>query len=337
MSLVSLSHKLVDGTDLGATEISQAVSQIMEGSRPPQEVADFLLALRQKGETATEIAGAASAVRAHMTVVRSSHADLLDTCGTGGDGSSTFNISTAAALVAAAAGAHVAKHGNRSVSSKSGSADVLKELGVNVQASLAQVERCLEEVGICFCFAPVMHPAMKSVAEVRRQLGVPTVFNLLGPLCNPANTPYQLLGVGRPEMLQIMAEVVHQLGGQRTVVVSGTDGLDEVSLSVSTNVRVVTAQGIEDTMWAPTDFGIQPAGIDQLAVSGPEESAQRIRSVLNGVTGPVRDVVVINAAAAIWTVGLEPDLKSATARVQAAVDSGQAQSVLERLCQTSHA
>lgn len=337
MSLVTLTQSLTVGHDLSAEQMSQAVSQIMAGQAAADEVAEFLLALKRKGETATEIAGAARAVRAHMTQVRSAHSDLLDTCGTGGDGSGTFNISTAAALVAAAAGAHVAKHGNRSVSSKSGSADVLRELGVNVEASLAQVERCLDEAGICFCFAPVMHPAMKSVAEVRRQLGVPTVFNLLGPLCNPANTPYQLLGVGRAELLAVMAEVMGQLGCRRSVVVSGSDGLDEVSLAAPTNVRIVTTAGIETAVWQPADFGVATSRLDELVVAGPAQSAEYIRAVLAGDPGPARDIVVINAAAAVWTVGLEPTLKDAAARVASAIDRGQAESVLARLCATSHA
>lgn len=337
MSLKSLSEKLAQSMNLSAPEVGSAISQIIGGDCPTEDVAGFLLALNAKGETATEIAGAANAVRAQMTQIRSARSDLLDTCGTGGDGAGTFNISTAAAIVAAAAGAHVAKHGNRSVSSKSGSADVLRELGVHIDASLAQVEQCLEQVGICFCYAPVMHPAMKSVADVRRQLGVPTIFNLLGPLCNPAKTPYQLLGVGRPELLPLMADVLQQLGCQRSVVVSGSDGLDEVSLATATNVRIVTTAGIEEAIWSPPDFGLKSASMAALRVAGPAASAAVIRGVLDGVLGPARDVVAMNAAAAIWTVGLEPNLKSATDRALTAIQDGSASEILARLVQCSHA
>jgi anthranilate phosphoribosyltransferase len=332
-----LTNKLKTNSDLAAEEITAAISAIMAGSCPGEEVSGFLLALKDKGETATEIAGAARAVRQHMTHVKSSWTDLLDTCGTGGDDANTFNISTAAAIVAAAAGAHVAKHGNRSVSSKSGSADVLRELGVNVDASLEQVERCLQEVGICFCFAPVMHPAMKSVAEVRRQLGVPTIFNLLGPLCNPAQTPFQLLGVGQPGLLSLMAEVLHRLGCQRSVVVSGADGLDEISLAVETNVRVVTPQGIVEAVWSPNDFGVVPTSMESLIVDGPAQSANVIRGLLAGEPGPARDIVVLNAAAAIWTAGLEQTLSAAAERVCAAIVDQRATETLERLVDCSAA
>lgn len=333
--LIPLTSKIEAGSDLAADEMLAAISVIMKGDRSDQEIAGFLLALKAKGETATEIAGAARAVRQHMTQVSSDRDDLLDTCGTGGDGASTFNISTAAALVAAAAGARVAKHGNRSVSSKSGSADVLRELGVNIDADLVQVERCLDEVGICFCFAPTMHPSMKSVAQVRRQLGVPTIFNLLGPLCNPARTPFQLMGVGKQPLLPLMADVLQQLGCQRSVVVHGTDGLDEVTLAAATDIRIVTANGIEEATWSPADFGITATGLESLKVSGPEESASVIRQLLAGKAGPAQDIVVLNAAAALWTAGLASELTAAARLAREAISSGRALATLQRLAECS--
>ena len=223
-------RSVADGHDLAMPQMVEVMNQIVQGQCTESDVAEFLLALRKKGESVDELAGAAAALRQHMTPIRSSHRVLLDTCGTGGDGSGTFNISTAAALVTAAAGIPVAKHGNRSISSRSGSADVLATLGVNIEADLATVERCLEQLGICFCFAPLLHPSMKNVSAVRRRLGVPTIFNFLGPLCNPARAPFQLLGVGRPDLRDRVAAALAKLGTQRAAVLCGSDGLDEVTL-----------------------------------------------------------------------------------------------------------
>ena len=202
-----------------------------------------------------EVAGAAAAMRQRMTPIRSSRPDLIDTCGTGGDGSKTFNISTAAALVAAAAGVPVAKHGNRGITSRSGSADVLAALGVNIEADVACVEACLDELGICFCFAPLLHAAMKHVAPIRKQLGTPTIFNILGPLVNPASAPFQLLGVGRPELQPLLAEALLQLGVGRVLVVHGSDGLDEVTLGGVTNVIEAGGGRLQKFAWTPADFG----------------------------------------------------------------------------------
>ena len=220
----SLLGRLSAGEDLSRDEMTRAISQVMAGSCSEEQIALLLTALRAKGETVDEVAGAAAAMRQHMTPIRSRHDKLLDTCGTGGGGSPTFNISTTAALVIAAVGVPLAKHGNRSVTSKSGSADVLAALGVNIEASVPQVERCLDELGICFCFAPLMHPAMKHVAAVRRKLGVRTIFNLLGPLANPAGARFQLLGVGLPELRPLIASALRLLGTERALVVSGRDG-----------------------------------------------------------------------------------------------------------------
>jgi anthranilate phosphoribosyltransferase len=231
----------------------------------------------------------------------------------------------------------VAKHGNRSITSKSGSADVLRQLGVNVEANLDQVQRCLDDLGICFCYAPLMHPAMQHVSAVRRRLGVPTIFNLLGPLCNPAQAAYQLLGVGRPELQGLLAAALGRLGTEHAVVVSGSDGLDEVTLAGATNATEVTGSRMRDMRWEPADFGIRPQPLDELRVSGPEASAAMIREVLSGKTGPARDIVLINSAAALWTARPERSLAQSVGLAQSAIDSGAAQQLLAELVRTSYA
>src|SRR5436190_10583843 len=228
--------RLAAGEHLSLDEMSAAIDAVMQGRCSAGEIGLLLTGLRLKGETVEEVAGAALAMRRHMTPIRSSRPGIVDTCGTGGDGSATFNISTAAALVTAAAGVAVAKHGNRRVTSRTGSADVLQQLGVNVEATVPVVETCLDELGICFCFAPLLHPAMKQVAEVRRKLGVPTIFNLLGPLTNPASAPFQMIGVGRPELRHLLAQALTLLGTRHAIVVHGDDGLDEVTLGGLTQV-----------------------------------------------------------------------------------------------------
>jgi anthranilate phosphoribosyltransferase len=284
--------------------------------------------LRAKGETADEIAGAARAMRKHMTPIRTSRTGLVDTCGTGGIGSDLFNISTAAAIVAAAAGVPIAKHGNRSVTSKSGSADVLRELGVNVDAPPSVVERCLDELGICFCFAPQLHPAMRHVAPVRKQLGFATIFNLLGPLCNPAGATRQLLGVGKRELHHTMAEVASRLGVDHALVVHGTDGIGEVSLSAPTEVIAVSPAGRRSFVWRPEDFGLNTAGRESLRVLSPHHSTALIRRILSGEPGPPRDVSVLNAAAALLAAEAEHEPRVAATRAGAAIDSGAAQRLL---------
>ena len=282
MSISDFVERLRGGTHLSLDEMSEVVDQIMQGRCGEDQIADLLLALRAKGETVDEIAGAALAMRKHMTRIRTSRPGVIDTCGTGGDASGTFNISTGAALVTAAAGVPVAKHGNRSVTSKSGSADVLAALGVDIEAPVEVVERCLDQVGMCFCFAPLLHPSMRHAAPVRRRLGVPTIFNLLGPLCNPAAAPYQLMGVGRPALRPLLAAALQRLGGQRAIVVCGRDGLDEVTLAGETDVCEVTPDGIAATAWSPDMFGVPPGELSELRVDGPEASAALIRQVLDG-------------------------------------------------------
>ena len=327
--------RVSEGQDLSLAETAAAMDAIMQGQCSASQIGRLLMALRTKGECVSEVAGAAQAMRKHMTRIRTKRASVIDTCGTGGDGSALFNISTAAALVAAAAGATVAKHGNRRVSSTSGSADVLAVLGVNVEANVAQIEACLDELGICFCFAPLMHPSMRHVAEVRRQLGVPTIFNLLGPLCNPADARIQLLGVGRPHLRPLLAEALVLLGTDRAVVVCGEDGLDEVTLAGRTLATEACGAGQREFSWEPEDFGLRRAPILSMRVSGPHESATMIRQVLDGQRGPPRDMVVLNAAAALWTAGMEPSPARCARQAEQAIDAGRASSLLARLAKLS--
>jgi anthranilate phosphoribosyltransferase len=333
----SVLGRVSGGQDLTRDEMADAVDAIMRGEWREEEIGLLLTALRAKGETVAEVAGAASALRRRMTPIRTRRTGLVDTCGTGGDGSRTFNISTAAAIVTAAAGVPVAKHGNRAMSSRSGSADVLAALGVNVEADVPRVEACLDQLGIAFCFAPLLHPSMKTVAAVRRKLGVPTIFNLLGPLCNPASAPFQVLGVGKAPLRDLMAEALAMLGTQHAVVVSGEDGLDEVTLAGPTHVTEVTPAGLRRAAWTPSDFGLPPAGRETMLVDGPEASAAIIRDILAGRGGPSRDIVVANAAAALWTAGKAASLAAAARLAAEALDSGAARELLARLAEVSRA
>jgi anthranilate phosphoribosyltransferase len=329
--------RLAAGENLSMEEMAAAIDAVVDGRCTPGEMGVLLTALRAKGETSQEVAGAAQALRRRMTPIRTSRAGVVDTCGTGGDGSGTFNISTAAALVAAAAGVPVAKHGNRAVTSKTGSADALAALGVNIGASVEQVEKCLDQLGICFCFAPLLHPSMKQVAEVRKKLGVPTIFNLLGPLSNPAGAPYQVVGVGRAELRAMLAEALSLLGTTRALVVQGEDGLDEVTLSGPTRVTEVTAEGLRNFSWTPSDFGLSPGSLESLRVEGPIESARMIGEVLSGTPGAARDIVVVNAAAALWTAGRAATPRACAELAAAAIDSGAAGDLLRKLVELSNA
>jgi anthranilate phosphoribosyltransferase len=332
----SLLGRLSAGENLDRAAMTAAMTHIMSGAADEGAIGLFLTTLSAKGETAEEVAGAAAAMRAHMTPIRSRHARLLDTCGTGGGGSELFNVSTTAALVIAAAGTPVAKHGNRSVTSRSGSADVLAELGVNIDADIPQVERCLDELGICFCFAPRMHPAMRHVAAVRRKLGVRTIFNILGPLANPAGASHQLLGAGRPELRPLLASSLRLLGIERALIVSGSDGLGEVTLAGPTHATAVDASGERQLTFTPEEFGLSTTPLDALRVANPAESAALVRSVLGGARGPARDIVVLNAAAGLMTIDKEASPQQSAARVAEAIDTGAAQAVLERLVKLSH-
>jgi anthranilate phosphoribosyltransferase len=342
----TLLGRVAGGGNLSFDEISAAIDAIMRGAWTDEQIGLLLTALAAKGETVDELAGAAAAMRRHMTPIRSSHANLLDTCGTGGGGSKLFNISTTAAIVAAAAGVRVAKHGNRSITSRSGSADVLAELGVNINASVPQVEACLDELGLCFCFAPLVHPSMKHVAAVRKKLGIRTIFNLLGPLVNPAGAQYQLLGAGRPELRPLLAGAIERLGTRRTLVVSGEDGLGDVTLAGTTYATEVTTlplplgegrgEGLREFKWQPEDFGINRAQLDSLIVDGPAESAAMIREILAGQPGSPRDIVILNAAAGLIAAGKTDQPKQAAEQVAAAIDSGASKLLLDRLSRRSH-
>src|SRR5689334_18910079 len=324
------------GGNLSFEEMATAFDAIMRGQWSDDQIGLLLTALAAKGETIDEIAGAADAMRRHMTPIRSRHAEVLDTCGTGGGNSKLFNVSTTAAIVAAAAGVPVAKHGNRSITSVSGSADVLTELGVNIQASTAQVEACLYQLGLCFCFAPVSHPAMKHVAAVRKKLGIRTIFNTLGPLVNPASACYQLLGAGRPELRPLLAGALQRLGTKRSYVVSGEDGLGDVTLAGTTNVTEVADGRLREFTWQPEDFGIARRSLDGLSIDTPAKSAALIRRILDRERGPARDIVILNAAAALLAAGRASDPKAAAALAADAIDSDAAKHLLSRLAERSH-
>jgi len=329
-------RRVEEGRDLTMEQMSEAIGAIMEGRSSEDQIARLLLGLRRKGETVAEVAGAAAAMRRHMTPIRTSRPGVIDVVGTGGDASGTFNISTAAALVTAAAGAPVAKHGNRRFTSRSGSADVLAVLGVNIEADVPCVEACLDELGICFCFAPLLHRAMKHVAAVRKKLGVPTVFNILGPLANPAGAPYQLLGVGRPELRALLSEALLMLGSERVLVVHGSDGLDEVTLEGTTYVTEAAGGRLRQFEWEASDFGLERSARDSMLVDGPEESAAMIRGILAGRRGPPRDIVVANAAAALWTVKIDESLAACARLAAEAIDSGATAELLARLVERTN-
>ena len=327
--------KVEAGQNLSQEEMAAAIDLVMQGRCEEDKIRSLLLALATKGEAVEEIAGAATAMRAHMTPLESTRQDLVDTCGTGGDGSGTFNISTAAALVAAGAGIAVAKHGNRKITSKTGSADVLVELGINIEAPIEVMQNALNEVGICFCFAPLFHPAMRHVGPVRKSIEVPTIFNLLGPLCNPARAPYQVLGVGKPALRSRLSQALSLLDIKKAYVVCGSDGLDEITLAGNTDVTEVTPGSTTDTQWQPSMFGLAPAKLTGMEANNPEESAAKIRAILHGETGPGRDIVVINAAAAISLAKPELSLADCTAAAQQSIDDGAAFDVVKRFGQVT--
>jgi anthranilate phosphoribosyltransferase len=322
---------LDDRQDLSMEQMALTMGQIMEGQVDQQRIAKLLTLLHEKGETVAELAGAATAMRHQMTPLKTGRTNFIDVVGTGGDCSGTFNISTAAALVTAAAGVPVAKHGNRAVTSRSGASDVLATLGVNIEADIHCVEACLEELGICFCFAPLYHQAMKHVAPVRQKLGIPTIFNVLGPLVNPASAPFQLLGVGRPQLRPLLAEALTLLGTVRTLVVHGTDGLDEVTLGNVTEVTEATPQGLREFTWTPDDFGLEESPIDAITVEGPEQSAEVIRGIFDGHVGAHRNIVVANAAAALFTAGVDDSPRKCAEKAAEAIDNGATATLLARL------
>ena len=327
---------ILAGKPLDEGAAAAAMAEIMEGAATPAQIAAFVVALRSRGETAEEIVGLVRTMRAYAGKVEAGE-DVLDTCGTGGDRAGTFNVSTAAALVCAGAGAKVAKHGNRAASSRCGSADVLEALGVRIDLPPAGVEECIAEAGIGFCFAPVFHPAMRHTASTRRELGIATVFNFLGPLTNPAGARFQALGVADPRMLELMVEALGRLGSKRVIAFHGHGGLDE--LATSGPSAVVELVGGEIRRWTldPGDFGLGPAPLDAISGGSADENAAAVRGVLGGETGARRDIVVLNAAAGLVAAGHATEMTSGMTRAAEAIDSGGATAALERLVRASNA
>ena len=325
--------KVVRCENLTEEEASQAFETIMRGDATPSQIAGFIVALRMKGETVDELTGFARTARAMATPISVDGA-LLDTCGTGGDGLATFNISTLAGIVAAACGARVAKHGNRAASSLCGSADVLEQLGVKVDLGPEGVARCIDEAGIGFLFAPVFHPSFRFAGVPRRELGLRTVFNVLGPLCNPAGARYQALGVADGTMASKMAQVLVRLGVERAIVFHAADGMDELSVASPSYVIEIDGRRTEYEL-DPADFGLPRAPVDAMRGGGPEENARLAREVLGGAEGPRRDVVLLNAAAALRAAGLAADWKEGIGLAAEAIDSGRAGQTLDRWAKVS--
>lgn len=324
--------KLEAGQSLSVLACQVAIGHILNGGARDDPVKRFLTALHQKEETADELLGAVRAIRERMIPfdAGTTGADLLDTCGTGGDGAHTVNVSTATAIVVAACGLRVVKHGNRAASGSSGSSDVLGQLGVAIDVDLETLKRCLDELGIVFLFAPRFHPGLQKVAAIRRQLPFRTIFNLVGPLCNPASPTHQLVGVPKDPQARRMAEALARSDSlRRAIVVTGSDGLDEVTLDGPTRVLVVESGAIREQTWSPDDFGLPRVHFSELKVSGPEQSARRLRQMLQGEDGPVRRIVLANAAAALWTLA-PGSLREGVERAAGAIDSGDAGRLVER-------
>ncbi|MFH0845362.1 MAG: anthranilate phosphoribosyltransferase [Pseudomonadota bacterium] len=343
--------KVVRGADLTEEEMMEAMEEVMTGRATPAQIASLITALRMKGETVDEIAGAAKVMRAkakrislnnHLVNIDRDEINIedetiLDTCGTGGDGTNTFNVSTATAFVAAGAGVRVAKHGNRAVSSKCGSADVLVNLGVNLDINVSSVERCLREVGIGFLYAPLFHGAMKHAAGPRQEIGLRTIFNLLGPLTNPAGATAQVLGVYDPDLTEKMAQVLQRLGSREAFVVCGEGTFDEISICGPTKVTHLKEGGIRTFTMRPEDYGLKKATPDSIRGGNARENAGIICELLDGGKGPKRDMVLLNAAAAFLAVSLDDDFKQGIERAKDSIDSGRAREKLDSLVKFTQA
>jgi len=325
---------LVSGNSLATDEAAQVMEEIMQGEATPTQFGAFVTALRVKGETVDEIVGLAKTMRAKAIPVVTDGL-VVDTCGTGGDGSHTFNISTTAAFVAAGAGLKVAKHGNRAMSSQCGSADVLEALGVKIDLNAEQVQRCLQEVGIGFMFAPAFHPAMKYAAAPRREIGIRTVFNILGPLTSPAGAKSQVLGVADESLVEKMALVLQHLGCHHALVVHGGDGLDEITISGKTQVCELKGSRIESYTISPEELGLPSAGSDSLRGGSAQGNAELLRNILSGASGPQRDVVLMNTAAVLLAGDKVERLREGVELAQKIIDSGHALSKLEQLIELS--
>lgn len=333
MTIQEAIKKVIAGTNLNIDESVKVFSDIMSGSATDAQIAAFIVALRIKGESVEEITGAASAMREKATLVLPEKNDnCIDTCGTGGDGLNTFNISTTSAFVAAGAGATVAKHGNRSVSSKCGSADVLESLGVNISIPPEKIKMCMDTVGIGFLFAVSLHKAMKYAIGPRKEIGIRTIFNVLGPLTNPALAPAQLLGVFSPSLTETMAMVLNNMGTRKAYVVHGLDALDEISISSPTRISEVNNGSVKTYIVQPEDFGFQRAVISDVKGGNSNENALIIRDILKGkITGPKRDIVIINSAFALAASGIASDPTEGIKIASETIDSGKAYKKLEDL------
>jgi len=323
--------------DLSVDEMSSIMQQIMTGECTPSQIGGFLVGLRMKGETVDELAAAARVMRELSTRVEVGCNYLVDTAGTGGDSSGSFNISTASAIVAAAAGAHVAKHGNRSMTSNSGSADVLEAAGVKLDISPAQIGECIEQVGVGFMFAPAHHGAMKHAIGPRREMAVRTVFNVLGPLTNPAGAPNQLIGVFDDELVEPMAQVLQQLGSRHVMVVHAEDGMDEISISSPTHVAELKDGEVSNYTITPSEFGMETASLDELKVESAEQSLAMIQAVLTGQAGAAGDIVCLNAGAAIYVSGCADSLAAGIEAAREAISNGKAATVLQELVARTNA
>jgi anthranilate phosphoribosyltransferase len=336
MAIQPAIQQLIDRRDLDRDGARAVMDQIMSGQATDAQIGAFLIALRCKGESVEEITGCAQVMREKATRITTSREDLIDTCGTGGDGSGTFNISTTVVFVAAGAGLAVAKHGNRAMSSQCGSADVLQALGVDIEIDPEKVGRCLDETGIGFLFAPMLHGAMKHAIGPRREIGTRTVFNVLGPLTNPAGAGCQLLGVYAADLTEKIAGVLRELGSQRAFVVHGADGLDEITLTGPTRVSELRDGQIATSEIAPEDFGMERAGSEALKGGTAEENAKILTDILAGKKSPRRDVVLLNAAAAIAAGGRADSLEEGLEKARASIDSGKALQTLEHLVKVSN-
>jgi len=332
MDMIAAIRTVTERRDLSQADMRAVMELIMTGQATPAQIGGFLVGLRMKGETVEEIAAAAGVMRSLATPVKVSDVrHLVDTCGTGGDAAQTFNISTTAAFVAAAAGAKVAKHGNRSVSSKSGSADVLEAAGVNLELGAEQVGQCVDQIGVGFMFAPKHHAAMKHAIAPRREMGVRTIFNVLGPLTNPAGAPHQVLGVFSEHWLEPLAQVLGRLGSRHVLVVHAKDGMDEISIGAETDIaELKDGQVHRLTVW-PEQFGLKRADIKTLTVASAQESLAVMKSVLDKQPGSARDIVLLNAGAAIYAANLAATLSEGIDQARTAIDSGAAQKKLDAL------
>ncbi len=336
MDMQSAIRAVTENRDLSPEEMTSVMRIIMNGEATPAQIGGFLVGLRMKGETVAEIAAAAGVMRELATRVEVPTEHLVDTCGTGGDGAHTFNISTTAAFVVAAAGGRVAKHGNRSASSSSGGADLLEAAGVNLDLDAAAVARCIEEAGVGFLFAPRHHSAMRHAIGPRREMAVRTVFNLLGPMTNPAGALHQLVGVFSKQWVKPVAEVFARLGSRHVLVVHAEDGLDEISIAAPTMVAEMRDGRVEVYVVTPEQFGLERAPLDSLKVSSPAESLAIVRRVLDGEPGPAQDIVVLNAGAALYAADLADTLADGVTRARSHLSDGSARARLEALVRVSH-